>query len=237
MKLKCFYLSIFTSFFVGSISAQSEAPANWFNLDYETDGVHGVSTEKAYKELLKGKKSTTIIVSIIDSGMDEEHEDLKEVMWVNPDEIPGNGIDDDNNGYIDDINGWNFIGGAGGKNIHHDALEATRLYAMLKDKKRNKKEEKLFKEVEKEIEDNSSSAKQNMTTYDMLKNSFLLLEEALDGKPLTMINLEAVDVIEHIEDFFGLITQGAQQNRGRQLASTVDTCEQRILRIELEIEP
>ena len=196
MKLKCLFLTIVTVLFAGSIYAQSEAPANWFNLDYETDGVHGVSTEKAYNELLKGKKSTTIIVSIIDSGMDEEHEDLKEVMWVNADEIPGNGIDDDNNGYIDDINGWNFIGGAGGKNIHHDALEATRLYAMLKDKKRNKKEEKLFKKVEKEIEDNSSSAKQNMTTYDMLKNSFLLLEEALDGKPLTMINLEAIDVSE-----------------------------------------
>ena len=196
MKLKCLFLTVVTALLASSINAQSAAPANWFNLDYETDGVHGVSSEKAYKELLQGKKSTKIIVSIIDSGMDEEHEDLKDVMWVNKDEIPGNGIDDDNNGYIDDINGWNFIGGSDGKNIHHDALEATRLYAMLKDKKRNKKEEKLFKQVEKEIEDNSASAKQNMTTYEMLKNSFLLLEEALAGKPLTMINLEAIDVSE-----------------------------------------
>ena len=167
MKLKCLFLTVLIAFFTGSIYAQSAAPTNWFNLDYETDGVHGVSSEKAYKELLQGKKSTKIIVSIIDSGMDEEHEDLKDVMWVNNDEIPGNGKDDDNNGYIDDINGWNFIGGSDGKNIHHDALEATRLYAMLKDKKRNKKEEKLFKQVEKEIESNSASAKQNMTTYEL----------------------------------------------------------------------
>ena len=77
---------------------------NWQNLDLKSDGVFGISTEKAYKELLKGKNSSPVIVSIIDGGIDEEHEDLKKIMWVNSKEIPGNGIDDDKNGYIDDIN-------------------------------------------------------------------------------------------------------------------------------------
>ena len=104
-----------------------ESPlANWQNLDLKDDGVFGISTEKAYKELLKGDKSTTVVVAVIDGGIDEEHEDLKKVMWVNPKEIAGNGIDDDNNGYIDDIYGWNFIGSAKA-NIHYDNLELIRL--------------------------------------------------------------------------------------------------------------
>lgn len=98
---------------------------NWQNLDLKTDGVFGISTEKAY-ERLKGKKSVPVIVAVVDGGIDEEHEDLKNVMWVNKKEIPGNGTDDDQNGYIDDINGWNFIGSAKG-NIHYDNMEVVRL--------------------------------------------------------------------------------------------------------------
>lgn len=110
------------------LSAQSsKRPDNWFNLDATTDKVNGVSTERAYKELLKDKQSTTVIVGVIDSGVDFEHEDLKSVMWINPGEIPGNGIDDDNNGYIDDIHGWNFIGGKDGRNVDKDNLEMTRI--------------------------------------------------------------------------------------------------------------
>ncbi|MFZ9455717.1 MAG: peptidase S8, partial [Bacteroidia bacterium] len=87
------------------------APKNWFNLDPETDNINGVSTERAYKELLKGKTPVSVIVGVIDSGVDYLHEDLKDVMWTNTKEIPNNGKDDDKNGYIDDIHGWNFIGG------------------------------------------------------------------------------------------------------------------------------
>jgi subtilisin family serine protease len=93
----------------------SVAPDNWFNLDESKDGVRGVSTEEAYKTVLKGKKSRTVVVAVIDSGVDIEHEDLKDVIWVNKGEIPDNGKDDDGNGYIDDVHGWNFIGGADGK--------------------------------------------------------------------------------------------------------------------------
>ncbi|MBX3165045.1 MAG: S8 family peptidase [Bacteroidetes bacterium] len=116
-------------------SAQTgKRPDNWFNLDPANDKVNGVSTERTYKELLKDKKSTTVIVGVLDSGVDYDHEDLKAVMWTNPNEIPDNGIDDDNNGYIDDIHGWNFIGGKDGKNVESDNLEITRLMRKLKPK-------------------------------------------------------------------------------------------------------
>lgn len=111
----------------------NEPPKNWFNLDPETDELNGVSTEKAY-ELLKGRTSQTVVVAVIDSGIDIEHEDLKGVIWINKGEIPDNGIDDDKNGYIDDIYGWNFLGGKDGRNVNYEALEVTRLYRELKTK-------------------------------------------------------------------------------------------------------
>src|SRR5690606_41256784 len=89
-------------------------PLDWFLRDPEKDRVQGVSAERAYSTLLKGKPSRTVVVAVIDSGVDIEHEDLEGVIWVNEDEIPGNGIDDDKNGYIDDVHGWNFIGGKDG---------------------------------------------------------------------------------------------------------------------------
>lgn len=83
---------------------------NWYNLDLKDDGQFGISIDKSYLELLTGKQSNPVIVAVIDGGLDISHEDLKNVVWTNPKEIPGNGIDDDKNGYIDDVNGWNFLG-------------------------------------------------------------------------------------------------------------------------------
>ena len=99
---------------------------NWQNLDLKTDTTFGISTEKAYKELLKGKKSTPVIVAVLDGGVDLNHEDLKRIIWVNKKEVAGNGVDDDKNGYADDIHGWNFLGGKTGS-IEHETLELTRL--------------------------------------------------------------------------------------------------------------
>jgi subtilisin family serine protease len=100
--------------------------ANWQNLDLKKDSVFGISTEKAYTELLKGKKSNPVLVAVLDGGVDLNHEDLKRVIWTNKKEIAGNGIDDDKNGYADDIHGWNFLGGKNGS-IEFEALELTRL--------------------------------------------------------------------------------------------------------------
>jgi cell wall-associated protease len=101
---------------------------NWYNGDGQ-----GMYTDQAYK-MLKKKKSQTVVVAVIDSGVDIEHEDLQGKIWVNPKEIAGNKIDDDKNGYIDDVHGWNFLGNANGENQENARLEKTRIYAKLKDK-------------------------------------------------------------------------------------------------------
>lgn len=109
-----------------TLAAQAQQP-NWMNMDLQKDSVFGISTEKAYNELLKGKKSAKVVVAVIDSGIDTAHEDLKQVLWVNLKEKKGKaGKDDDRNKYTDDINGWSFIGSAKG-NVGYDNLELTRL--------------------------------------------------------------------------------------------------------------
>jgi cell wall-associated protease len=106
-------------------------PPNWFNLDLVKDGYFGISTEKAYTQLLKSAvPKKKIIVAVIDGGVDINHEDLKGTIWVNVKEIPNNGIDDDHNGYIDDVHGWNFIGSKAG-NLQYDNLELVRIYKKL----------------------------------------------------------------------------------------------------------
>jgi len=110
----------------------SATPRNWHLLNYAQDSVYGTGVEKAYKELLKGRKTTPVLVAVIDSGIDTLHEDLSSILWTNPKEIPGNGIDDDHNGYVDDIHGWNFLGGKDGRSVKEDSDEATREYYRYK---------------------------------------------------------------------------------------------------------
>jgi subtilisin family serine protease len=117
-------------------SSLKTVPNGWHLKDQKTSGFYGISLDKAY-DLLKGKKSTPVIVAIIDSGIDTTHEDLKSVLWTNPKEIPGNGIDDDGNGYVDDVHGWNFIGGRDGRNVKEDSYEAARVYHNYKAKFQN----------------------------------------------------------------------------------------------------
>ncbi|WP_026754372.1 S8 family peptidase [Sediminibacter sp. Hel_I_10] len=95
---------------------------NWSHLDLVKDTIPGMSVQKAYDELIKNKKGKTVIVAVVDSGTDIDHEDLDGVIWTNKDEIPNNGIDDDNNGYVDDIHGWNFLGDG-----YDEQLEYVRL--------------------------------------------------------------------------------------------------------------
>lgn len=97
---------------------------NWSNLDLEKDTIPGMSVQKAYDELIKKKKGKTVIVAVVDSGTDIDHEDLDNNIWTNEDEIPNNGKDDDNNGYVDDIHGWNFLGDA-----YNEQLEYVRIIA------------------------------------------------------------------------------------------------------------
>lgn len=124
-------------------------PDDWFLLDPETDFFQGVGAERVYNTLLKGKPARTIIVAVIDSGVDIFHEDLKDVIWVNTKEIPNNGIDDDKNGYVDDVYGWNFIGGKNG-NVNEDTYELTREFVRLKPRFENIDEKKVGKKQQAE---------------------------------------------------------------------------------------
>jgi subtilisin family serine protease len=106
---------------------------DWHHLDVKTDQIAGMSSKKTYETLLEGKEAKRVVVAVLDSGVDIEHEDLDDRIWVNKKEIPDNGIDDDGNGYVDDINGWNFLGNDE-EDIQYDNLEFTRIYKALRAK-------------------------------------------------------------------------------------------------------
>lgn len=161
--IKSFYISILAALILAGCSASKSvstasllpetAPLNvvkkspiseenlkrWSHLDIVKDTIPGMSVDKAYAELLKNKKSKKIIVGIIDSGIDIDHEDLKSVIWTNKKEIPGNGKDDDKNGYVDDIHGWNFLGDITKENLEYERI--------LRDK--NLVDETIYQEAKK----------------------------------------------------------------------------------------
>ncbi|MFT4154507.1 S8 family peptidase [Parafilimonas sp.] len=129
---------IFTFSFISSMQAQDAkedigryTAKDWQLTDLAKDSIYGASVTKAYDELLKGKTSRQVVVAVIDAGIDTAHEDLVGHIWTNTKEIPGNGIDDDKNGYVDDVHGWNFLGGKDGKNIEQEGLESYREYYRL----------------------------------------------------------------------------------------------------------
>ena len=128
--IKHFIISTF--FITSTLFAQKKAPDNWQLLNPTSDKVYGAGVESAYVTL-KGKKSKTVIVAVIDGGVDIEHEDLKGVIWTNPGEIPDNGIDDDKNGYIDDVHGWSFLGGKNG-DVDYESTEIARMYQHMSKK-------------------------------------------------------------------------------------------------------
>ena len=118
------------------INPSTLPPVNWQLMDWKTDGYPGISLEKAYRELMVHKKPLKkIIVAVIDDGFDSTHPDLAGIEWTNTKEIPGNGIDDDRNGYVDDVHGWNFVG-----NVRKESFEEIREYIRLKGKFENAKD-------------------------------------------------------------------------------------------------
>ncbi|MGJ1406937.1 S8 family serine peptidase [Sphingobacterium siyangense] len=177
-----------------SFGQSDTIPANWFNLDYKTDGVMGISTEKTYKTLLKGRKSTPVIVGVLDGGVDVYHEDLKDVVWINVKDSLANGIDNDGNGYINDKYGWNFIGNADGKDVQFDNLELTRQLRVL-DKKfanitaateLNETDRKAFASYQKMLakyKNKLEEAKMGQFSYDALKRNIYAVVREIGKKP------------------------------------------------------
>ena len=160
----------------------SAVAEDWFLRDPETDKLQGTSTEKTYATLLQGKPSKKVRVAVIDSGIDVDHEDLKGIIWTNDDEIPGNGVDDDKNGYIDDVHGWNFIGGKSGS-VNEDTYELTREYVRLKAlydsidekkiKKKNKAEYESWKKVKADFEKEVAKNKEQYELYSQQYNTYI----------------------------------------------------------------
>jgi subtilisin family serine protease len=148
---KCQWLVVLFCIVSGSLMAQDSVSRvdQWYLLDPDQDRVLGVSVERAYAEFLANRPSRTVLVAVIDSGVDVDHEDLKEVIWTNPGEFAGNGIDDDKNGYVDDVHGWNFIGGKE-RNVDADTYELTREYVRLE--KKYNTEKKISRKSRQEYE-------------------------------------------------------------------------------------
>lgn len=118
-----------------TIDSLNPSELNWYNMDVELNDVPGTSVNRTYQEIIQNKKPIKkVVVAVIDGGVDVKHEDLDGKIWVNHDETPANGVDDDGNGYVDDIHGWNFLGNAQGENINFENLEYVRILRKLQPK-------------------------------------------------------------------------------------------------------
>ncbi len=153
----------------------------WSHLDIQKDTVPGMSVDKAYAELLKEKTGVKVIVAVVDSGVDIEHEDLKAVIWTNAKEVPNNGIDDDQNGYIDDVHGWNFLGDAVNEN-----LEMTRI------QKKGDDGSAIFKSSKLAYDEKLKESESNKNQVDII---FKALNEVTDFLKKENYTLEEVEAI------------------------------------------
>ena len=172
----------------------------WSLLDFNSDNIAGMSVDKAYKELIRDQKGKKVIVAIIDSGVEIDHPYLSSFIWVNSDEIPNNKIDDDKNGYIDDVNGWNFLGKSDKEN-----LEYVRLYkkSSIDDKMRV-----VYKnEIDKAIDKNNQTINriQNLSRMMVKSDSLLIIateneDYSIDeAKKLTSKSNEVDEAIKFLE--------------------------------------
>ncbi|MDF2553511.1 MAG: peptidase [Chryseobacterium sp.] len=177
----------------------------WYHKDFTTSKVYGVNTANAYKYLeSKGLKPKTVIVGVLDSGVQVDHPGLVKNIWSNPNEVPGNGKDDDGNGYIDDVHGWNFIGGKNG-DIDVDNMEVTRVVAKYKsifegdDSTKNKanqakmpEEFAMYMKSKELYSKKSVEAKQGFQTYTMINELIPNMVKMLGGKSVTPENIAAI---------------------------------------------
>jgi cell wall-associated protease len=188
-----------------------ESPSETFYWQHlsPNEGYQGVQADRVYEEM-KLNHSQEIIVAVIDSGVDIYHEDLQGKLWINVGEIPGNGIDDDQNGYIDDVNGWNFIGGADGKNIGADSLEVAREVSRLKKLKQERisqgydlspAEQALYNEVQKVVSDNLNEGNKNLTEYKTALEKYEPAEDIILARThIEEISSEALEQLISIDD-------------------------------------
>ena len=155
---------------------------NWGHLDLVADTIPGMSVDKAYAEIIKGKKGKKVIVAVIDSGIDIDHEDLDDVVWTNKKERPNNGIDDDKNGYVDDIHGWNFLGDA-----YDEQLEFVRLLGS------GNADDPRYAEAQKEYETEYQKYTGYKTQYEQINQQVKSADEKV-SKHLSKTDYTKADV-------------------------------------------
>jgi subtilisin family serine protease len=153
----------------------------WSNLDLVKDTIPGMSVDKAYAEFLKGKKGAKIIVGVIDSGVDIDHEDLKGKIWTNKKEIAGNKKDDDNNGFIDDVHGWNFLGDSNNEN-----LELTRIV------KKGDDGSATYQKAKAELEKQLAEMNQQKPQVDMIDKADKAIRAHLKKEKYTLADLKTI---------------------------------------------
>lgn len=206
-----------------------EAPATWQLLDEQADRVRGISAARAARELLPGKQPKEVVVAIVDSGVDTAHAALRGSLWTNPKEIAGNGKDDDGNGYVDDIHGWNFIGGKDGRDVDHDTYEVTRLYVALKAKCEEKKPAgptgsvdcARYPEVKREFESKRQEAEQNVQQVRTIGGAYasatallkqFLMTDSLSTAKVSAIQTTRPDVRQAQQIYLQLAANGITEH-------------------------
>src|SRR6478736_2862905 len=183
----------------------------WSHLDLAKDSIPGMSVDKAYAELLKGKKGVKVIVGIVDSGVDIDHEDLKSVVWTNKKEIAGNGIDDDKNGFIDDVHGWNFLG-----DDVHETLEMTRII------KKGDDGSATYKRALAAYEEKYGKAMKDKKQVDFLIDNDKAIQKYLNKENYT------------IEDLNAIVTTDADLSKSKMIMTRILTNAGPTFRAEIE---
>ena len=198
-KIICSVLCMLSFMIINTTYAQ-ETPKDWHLLDKQDDNTPGISLKKAYDLLKKNnKQSSSVIVAVLDSGLDINHEDLKPLLWKNEKEIAGNNVDDDGNGYIDDVHGWNFIGGKSGESVEAETLELTRFYKkyaaqfngknkfnISKDEREDYRKYLMYKKQYNDGKDKlKSSIKSNEEEYEFFNKLIPPLQDAVGKKSFT----------------------------------------------------
>ncbi|GGG38656.1 peptidase S8 [Croceivirga lutea] len=174
---------------------------NWGHLDLIKDTIPGMSVDKAYNEIIKNKKGKTVIVAVLDAGVDLDHEDLDDVLWVNKDEIAGNGIDDDNNGYVDDIHGYNFLGES-----YNEQLEYARILRLQLGDATMQANAKA--ELEKEYNESLANKQQYEQIYQVVSNAHEAVSKHLGKVDYTKTELAALEAkTEEMQQNKSVLTQ------------------------------
>lgn len=230
--MKRFFLPLALLFSISNLFSQVEKSVAkdtvflWYHSDIQDSGYAGISLQKA-EEFVKSKNLTPkeVVVAIIDSGIDTNHIDIKPNLWVNKGEIPYNGIDDDKNGYIDDVHGWDFLSSPTGKQVDGETLEFTRLYRQLKPKYKDmnpkdvkpadKAEYDLYIKVktqyEKELSDANEELKTNENISKLNKSITNVLDNYFDDQIYTIDDVKAINTenekLKSAKDLYILLSE------------------------------